>query len=72
MLKKREWIISPNDRYSSDHPIQVLKNEIHEFKKLFENIINKIKSEALKELEVIFLQNNLNDIQYDDLIEDIL
>lgn len=50
----------------------MLKNEIHEFKKLFENIINKIKSEALKELEVIFLQNNLNDIQYDDLIEDIL
>ncbi|MFX0188165.1 MAG: Coenzyme F420 hydrogenase/dehydrogenase, beta subunit C-terminal domain [Candidatus Hodarchaeota archaeon] len=65
-LKRRKWIVEFNGGYRTINPIQVMKNEITKFKANLEKKINKFKSEVLKELEILFLQNNIQHIKYNE------
>jgi len=70
-LIQREWIITSNGNYKPINPTKVVKAEIFKFKKDFEQSIERIKSEALVDLETLFEQNNLMYIKYKELWDQI-
>jgi len=70
-LIQREWIITSNSNYKPINPTKVVKTEIFKFKKDFKRNIERIKSEALVDLETLFEQNNLMYIKYEELWDQI-
>lgn len=70
-LMKREWILKTDGVYSSINPNNVVKNEINKVKKDFERKVNKVKSEALVDLETLYIQNNLYRVKYKDYFDQI-
>jgi coenzyme F420 hydrogenase subunit beta len=71
-LIKREWIIDSNGFYKPINPTKVIKDEIEKFKKNLKSNIERIKNEALIDLETLFEQNNLMYVNYKEYLEDIL
>lgn len=71
-LKQREWVLKNNDAYIPVNPIQIARSEIYRLKKDFRKKIKKIKSEALVDLEALFVQNNFMRLQSKELLDLIL
>ncbi len=69
-LKLRKWISEKNNFYKPNNPVKVFKEEIHQLKEQFNNKLNKFKSEAFKELETIYIQNNLKYVKDNEFIDD--
>ncbi|TFG22476.1 MAG: hypothetical protein EU529_10325 [Promethearchaeota archaeon] len=70
-LKQRNWIAEVNGGFRPYSPYQVFKDEMKKFKIQFKEMINKIKSDELKELEDLFLQNNFMHVLYNEFIDSI-
>lgn len=70
ILKQRNWIKEENSYFNPNNPVKVFKEEIHQLKEKFNNTLNKFKSETFKELETIFIQNNLKYIKENEFIDD--
>jgi len=68
-LKQRKWILETEDFYKAINPNHIITEEIYKLKKSFEENINKIKSEALANLNTLFLKNNLKHILYKEFKE---
>ena len=69
ILKQRKWILSINGFYKPNNPVKVFKEEIKRLKEKFNNDLNKFKSEAFKELETIYIKNNLKNVKYNEFID---
>ncbi|MBA7688054.1 hypothetical protein ES703_96530 [subsurface metagenome] len=69
ILKQRKWILSINGFYKPNNPVKVFKEEIKRLKEKFKNDLNKFKSEAFKELETIYIKNNLKNVKYNEFID---
>ncbi|MFW9949152.1 MAG: Coenzyme F420 hydrogenase/dehydrogenase, beta subunit C-terminal domain [Candidatus Thorarchaeota archaeon] len=65
-LVQRGWVFSTNGYFRPNQPIIILKKEIKELKKSFEQKISALKSEVLNSLEDLYLQNNLNTVKSED------
>ena len=50
--------------------MKVFKEEIKRLKEKFNNDLNKFKSEAFKELETIYIKNNLKNVKDNEFIND--
>ncbi len=70
-LKKREWILETNGIHRSVNPSKVIQDEMNRFKKKFEEKIKRIKSEALDDLETLYMQNNMMYVKHKDLTDTI-
>ncbi|MFX1551148.1 MAG: Coenzyme F420 hydrogenase/dehydrogenase, beta subunit C-terminal domain [Promethearchaeota archaeon] len=70
-LKVRGWIENEANIYKPINPTKVIKDEFFKFKRELESNIERIKSEALKDLETLFIQNNLMYIKYEDFMDQI-
>ena len=70
-LKKCNWIVEFNGGFRPISPHKVFKDELNRFKASFKNIIDRIKSGELKDIEDLFLQNNFMYIRYNDYIDSI-
>lgn len=70
-LKVRGWIESDKNFYKAINPTKVIKDEIYKFKKEFEKNIERIKNEALLDLETLFVQNNLMYVRYKEFMDQI-
>ncbi len=68
-LKQRKWIAKYQNHYRPTNPSQVLKNEINQFLSKFKSHVNIIKMKILKDLNTIFVQNNLMDVENLDFID---
>ena len=68
-LQQREWIIYRNGVYRSVNPTQILNSEIYKIKKNLEKMIVKVKTDALIDLEALFLQNNLTQLSCKEFID---
>jgi len=68
-LKQRKWISKYQNFYMPINPSQVLKNEINQFLGNFTNHINIVKKKILKNLNTIFIQNNLMDVENLDFMD---
>jgi coenzyme F420 hydrogenase subunit beta len=64
-LQKREWVLKSNNNYHPVNPTKVVKREIEKFQKN----IKKIKSEALLDLENLYVQNNLMHLRYKEFMD---
>lgn len=62
-LKQRGWVLENGGMYRPVNPTKVIANEIAKLKRNLEKNIMRIKSEALVDLEALYLQNNLKDVQ---------
>ena len=71
-LKQRGWVLENGGMYRPVNPTKVIANEIAKLKRNLEKNIMRVKSEALVDLETLYLQNNFKDVQSkDELIENI-
>jgi len=70
-LIKRGWIENEDNIYKPINPAKVVKDEVFKFKQEFERNIERIKNEALKDLETLFIQNNLMYIRYEEFMDQI-
>jgi len=70
ILKQRNWISEKNNFYKPNNPVKVFKKEIHQLKENFNKNLKRFKSEAFKELETIYIQNNLKYIKENEFIDD--
>jgi len=70
-LRQRKWILKDNNLYHPINPSHVIKNEINEFMSKFKNHIDMIKRKILKDLDTIFIQNNLMELKNLDFMESI-
>ena len=68
-LKQRKWVSKYQNFYMPINPSQVLKNEINQFLGNFKNHINIIKKKILKDLNTIFIQNNLVSVENLDFMD---
>ena len=68
-LKQRKWISKYQNFYKPINPSQVIKEEINQYLSTFKNHINIIKSKILKDLNKIFIQNNLMDVENLDFMD---
>ncbi|MFX0030541.1 MAG: Coenzyme F420 hydrogenase/dehydrogenase, beta subunit C-terminal domain [Candidatus Hermodarchaeota archaeon] len=71
LLIKRKWILKDNNFYRPLNPSYVIKNEIQEFMRSFNNQINIIKMKFLEDLNILFIKNNLmtlDDIEFVNVI----
>ncbi|UCC18501.1 MAG: Coenzyme F420 hydrogenase/dehydrogenase, beta subunit C-terminal domain [Promethearchaeota archaeon] len=68
-LRMRKWIIKNENSYRPISPSQVIKNEINELMSKFQNKIDHIKKEILENLNTIFLQNNLMELENLDFMD---
>ncbi|MFX1316621.1 MAG: Coenzyme F420 hydrogenase/dehydrogenase, beta subunit C-terminal domain [Promethearchaeota archaeon] len=71
-LIKRKWIIAYNGFYKPINPTKIIKDEIDKFKRDFRRNIERIKNEALIDLETLFEQNNLMYVNYKEYLDEIL
>ena len=62
-LKQRGWIEESNGVYSTVNPNEVINDEINKLKRELEKKITTLKSEALTELEDLFIQHNLKRVK---------
>ena len=69
-LKQRKWISSINEFYKPNNPVNVFKEEVQNLKERFENNLKEFKSGAFKELETIYIKNNLKYIKNNIFLED--
>ncbi|MFX1328106.1 MAG: Coenzyme F420 hydrogenase/dehydrogenase, beta subunit C-terminal domain [Promethearchaeota archaeon] len=69
ILEKRKWILATNGWYKPVNPIKVFRKEISQLKDKFFNDLKTFKSEALKELETVYIQNNLKYIKDNEFID---
>ena len=69
ILKQRKWISVTNEFYKPNNPVKVFKEEIHYLKEKFNNDLKKFKSEAFKELETVYIQNNLKYVEDNEFID---
>jgi coenzyme F420 hydrogenase subunit beta len=67
----RGWIENDANIYKPINPTKVIKEEFFKFKREFENNIERLKDEALKDLETLFIQNNLMYIRYEEFMDQI-
>ena len=68
-LKKREWIILTDGIISPVNPIQVIKCEINNLKRIFEQKINTLETEVLMNLKNLFVQNNFKHIRHKEFMD---
>ena len=71
LLKERGWIENERDFYKPTNPTKVIKDEIYQFKREFQQNIERIKNEALTDLETLFIQNNLMNVRYKHFMDQI-
>ncbi|NVM46754.1 MAG: Coenzyme F420 hydrogenase/dehydrogenase, beta subunit C-terminal domain [Candidatus Lokiarchaeota archaeon] len=71
LLKERGWIENERDFYKPTNPTKVIKDEIYKFKREFQQNIERIKNEALTDLETLFIQNNLMNVRYKHFMDQI-
>ena len=71
-LVKRKWVKSTDGFYKPINPTKVIKDEIYKFKKDIRRNIERIKKEAMVDLETLFEQNNLMYVRYKEYFEQIL
>ncbi|MFX1521126.1 MAG: Coenzyme F420 hydrogenase/dehydrogenase, beta subunit C-terminal domain [Promethearchaeota archaeon] len=64
-LQERDWILKINGAYRPVNPTQVVKSEINKF----EEGIKKVKSDALIDLENLYVQNNLRHVRYKEFMD---
>ncbi|MHA1884573.1 MAG: Coenzyme F420 hydrogenase/dehydrogenase, beta subunit C-terminal domain, partial [Promethearchaeota archaeon] len=57
-LIQRNWVVKNHESYSCIDPTLVINNEIHRLKRNLSEKIEKLKCEALPNLETIYAQNN--------------
>ncbi len=57
-LKRLNWVVKTNEAYSCVNPTSVINNEIHKLRMSLSERIEKLKCEALPNLETIYAQNN--------------
>ncbi|NVM35022.1 MAG: Coenzyme F420 hydrogenase/dehydrogenase, beta subunit C-terminal domain [Candidatus Lokiarchaeota archaeon] len=69
ILKQRKWISATNGFYKPNNPVKVFKEEIHQLKEKFNSNLKKFKSEVFKELETIYIQNNLKSVKDNEFID---
>lgn len=69
-LKQRRWISSINGFYKPNNPVNVFKKEFQNLKQAFENNLKEFKLGAFKELETIYIKNNLKYIKNNILLDD--
>jgi len=69
-LKQRKWISSINEFYKPNNPIDVFKEEFQNLKETFNNNLKEFKLGAFKELETIYVKNNLKNIKNNIFLED--
>ena len=63
-LQQRQWILSADNKYTPVNPSDVVKAEIIKF----EDMIKKIKSDALVDLVTLYVQNNLWHVRYKEFM----
>ncbi|MFX1356623.1 MAG: Coenzyme F420 hydrogenase/dehydrogenase, beta subunit C-terminal domain [Promethearchaeota archaeon] len=68
-LKRREWVIAANGSYSTVNPSIVIENEIYKLKNNFFKNIEKLKTEVLTNLEALYVQNNFNNVRFDENLD---
>ncbi|MFX0001828.1 MAG: Coenzyme F420 hydrogenase/dehydrogenase, beta subunit C-terminal domain, partial [Candidatus Hermodarchaeota archaeon] len=68
-LTQRKWISKDNYFYRPINPPHIIKNEISKFMNNFQNQIDVIKTKILKDLNTIFLQNNLMALENLDFMD---
>ncbi|MFX1380653.1 MAG: Coenzyme F420 hydrogenase/dehydrogenase, beta subunit C-terminal domain [Promethearchaeota archaeon] len=71
-LKQRKWIYKHQNGYRPINPRQVMKNEIDQYLNQFKERIDIIKFKILKDLNTIFIQNNLMSVEDLDFMDIIL
>jgi len=69
-LTHRKWISSRNEFYRPNNPLNVFKEEVQNLKKNFENTLKEFKLGAFKELETIYIKNNLKYVKNNIFLED--
>jgi hypothetical protein len=57
-LVQRNWVVKNHESYSCIEPALVINNEIHNLRVDLSEKIDKLKCEALPNLETIYAQNN--------------
>ncbi|MHA2121491.1 MAG: Coenzyme F420 hydrogenase/dehydrogenase, beta subunit C-terminal domain, partial [Promethearchaeota archaeon] len=57
-LMQRNWVVKNNESYSCINPSLVINNEIHNLRMSLIDRIEKLKCDALPNLETIYAQNN--------------
>lgn len=70
-LIERGWIEKETNIYKPINPTKVVRDEISKFKAEFERNIERIKKEALNDLETLFVQNNLMYVRYKEFMDQI-
>lgn len=70
-LKEAGWVKQSNAIFKPINPTKIIKDEIYKFKRDFEKNIERIKKEALADLETLFVQNNLMYVNYNEFIDQI-
>lgn len=71
LLEQRNWIEKEANFYRPINPTKVVKDEILKFKREFDRNIERIKIEALNDLETLFVQNNLMNVSYKEFLDQI-
>ncbi len=69
-LKQRKWISSINEFYKPNNLVNVFKEEFQNLKETFEKNLKEFKLGAFKELETIYIKNNLKYIKNNILLDD--
>ena len=64
-LQQRKWISATDSKYTPVNPASVIKAEIDKF----EANIKKIKSDALVDLQALYVQNNLMHVRYKEFMD---
>ncbi len=64
-LQQRKWISATDSKYTPVNPTDVVKAEINKF----EANIKKVKSEALVDLQALYVQNNLMHVRYKEFMD---
>lgn len=64
-LQQRKWILATDSKYTPVNPTDVVKAEIDKF----EANIKKVKSEALVDLQALYVQNNLMHVRYKEFMD---
>jgi coenzyme F420 hydrogenase subunit beta len=71
LLEQRSWVEKEDNFYKPINPAKVVREEIIKFKREFDRNIERIKNEALKDLETLFVQNNLMYVSYKEFLDQI-
>ena len=72
LLVKRNWAKLTDGFYKPINPTKVIKDAIYKFKKDIRRNIERIKKEAMVDLETLFEQNNLMYVRYKEYLDQIL